>query len=141
MSSNLAAQAVLLDIDGVLHVGEEPIAGASAALAQLRELGVGVRLVTNTTSKSRRQIVEQLRRLGFEIDTHEVLTPAALAVRHCQQRGHRRVKLLVAEALREDLAELESDGLESAAGAGGVDAVVLGDLGDGFTAEGAHAAF
>jgi HAD superfamily hydrolase (TIGR01458 family) len=140
MSSNLAAQAVLLDIDGVLHVGEEPIAGASAALAQLRELGVGVRLVTNTTSKSRRRIVEQLRRLGFEIDAHEVLTPAALAVRHCQQRGHRRVQLLVGEALREDLAELESGELESAA-SGGVDAVVLGDLGEGFTAEVLNAAF
>jgi HAD superfamily hydrolase (TIGR01458 family) len=135
MSSNIAARAVLLDIDGVLHVGEEPIAGAPAALAQLRELGVGVRLVTNTTSKSRAQIVAQLRGLGFEIETHEVLTPAALAVRHCQERGHRRVQLLVGEALREDLAELP------AANGGRVDAVVLGDLGDGFTAEVLNAAF
>jgi HAD superfamily hydrolase (TIGR01458 family) len=120
--------AVLLDIDGVLHVGEEVIEGAIEALSALREIALGVRLLTNTTSKSRREIVAQLRRLGFDVDTEEVLTPAALAVRHCRERGHHRVKLLVAEALREDLAELTP-----AAEGERVDAVVLGDLGDGFT--------
>lgn len=130
------APAVLLDIDGVLYVGDEPIAGAIAALAELRELSAGIRLVTNTTSKSRRQIVDHLQELGFDVDRHEVLTPAALAVRHCHERGHRSVKLLVAEALREDLAELEQ-----APQGQPVDAVVLGDLGDGFTAEILNEAF
>jgi HAD superfamily hydrolase (TIGR01458 family) len=130
------APAVLLDIDGVLHVGEQPIDGAIEALAELQRVSAGVRLVTNTTSKSRGQIVEQLRRLGFEVAREEVLTPAALAVRHCRERGYRSVKLLVAEALREDLAELAS-----VSGGGPVDAVVLGDLGAGFTAEVLNDAF
>src|SRR5437660_12392062 len=130
------APAVLLDIDGVLHVGEEPIEGAIEALVELRELGAGLRLVTNTTSKSRRQIVEQLQRLGFDVSVNEVLTPAALAVRHCRERGYLSVRLLVGEGLREDLADL----VEAPAGAT-VDAVVLGDLGDGFTAEALNGAF
>lgn len=130
------APAVLLDIDGVLHVGEQPIDGAIEALAQLQRVSAGVRLVTNTTSKSRGQIVEQLRRLGFEVAWEEVLTPAALAVRHCRERGYRSVKLLVAEALREDLAELAS-----VSGGGPVDAIILGDLGAGFTAEVLNDAF
>ena len=45
---------VLLDIDGVLYVGDEPIEGAHQALLELRELSAGVRLLTNTTSRSRR---------------------------------------------------------------------------------------
>ncbi|HEY4278441.1 MAG TPA: TIGR01458 family HAD-type hydrolase [Conexibacter sp.] len=121
--------AVLLDIDGVLYVGDEPIAGAHAALAALRELSGGrLRLVTNTTSKSRAEIVAHLRALGFEATHEEVLTPAATAVALCRTRGHERVALLVADALREDLAEL---GAEAAAGER-ADAVVLGDLGAGF---------
>ena len=128
--------AVLLDIDGVLYVGDEPVAGAIAALAELRELSAGIRLLTNTTSGSRREIVDHLQRLGFDVDRSEVLTPAALAVRHCRQREYRSVKLLVQEALHEDLAELAE-----AAGGGAVDAVVLGDLGDGFTAEVLNEAF
>jgi HAD superfamily hydrolase (TIGR01458 family) len=130
------APAVLLDIDGVLHVGEQPVEGAIDALAELRRLSAGVRLVTNTTSKSRGQIVDQLRRLGFSVSKEEVLTPAALAVRFCRERGYRAVKLLVAEALREDLAELVE-----VSGGGAVDAIVLGDLGAGFTAEVLNDAF
>jgi len=130
------AVAVLLDIDGVLYVGNEPIAGAITALADLRRLSTGVRLVTNTTSKSRREIFEHLRALGFEVDEREVLTPAALALRHCRERGHRSVRLLVADALLEDL-----DGLAQAPSGQQVDAIVLGDLGDGFTGEVLNEAF
>jgi HAD superfamily hydrolase (TIGR01458 family) len=136
MLAESVAPAVLLDIDGVLYVGDEPIAGAIAALAELRELGAGIRLVTNTTSKSRRQIVDHLQQLGFSAAGHEVLTPAALAVRYCRERGHRSVKLLVADALREDLLELAP-----ARSADAVDAIVLGDLGNGFTAEVLNEAF
>jgi HAD superfamily hydrolase (TIGR01458 family) len=136
MTGTSAASAVLLDIDGVLHVGDDPIEGAIRALAELRSLSAGVRLVTNTTSKSRGQIVDQLRRLGFELSEHEVLTPAALAVRHCRERGYRAVRLLVGDALRGDLEELHE-----APGDGAADAIVLGDLGDGFNAQVLNEAF
>ena len=46
---------VLLDIDGVLYVGDEPIEDAHEALSALREQSAGGRLVTNTTSRSRRE--------------------------------------------------------------------------------------
>lgn len=128
--------ALLLDIDGVLHVGEEPVPGATEALARLRDLAGGVRLVTNTTSKSRRAIVDQLRGLGFELTEEEVLTPAALALAHCRNRGYERVSLMVSESLREDLGELRA-----VAGDEPAEAIVLGDLGSGFTAEVLNSAF
>lgn len=121
---------VLLDIDGVLYVGDEPIEGAHDALAQLRELGAGLRLVTNTTSRSRKQVAEHLRELSFEISIEEVLTPAAMAVAHCEECGHESVELIVSDGLREDLAKFDG----SAAGET-VDAVILGDVGAKFDAE------
>jgi HAD superfamily hydrolase (TIGR01458 family) len=136
MLSDPATQAVLLDIDGVLHVGDEVIDGAPQALEELRECSAGVRLVTNTTSKSRRLIVEQLQGLGFDVSARDVLTPAALAVRHCRERGHRSVLLLVGESLREDLVELPP-----AAAGQHADAVVLGDLGEDFDAKVLNDAF
>jgi HAD superfamily hydrolase (TIGR01458 family) len=119
--------ALLIDIDGVLHVGPEPIEGAREALAQLRGRGIPFRLVTNTTSRSRRLIVERLVAMGFDVEQREVLTPATLAVRHCRERGYVRVALHVAEALQEDLQEL------APAQEGDVQAVILGDLGQDFT--------
>ncbi len=127
---------VLLDLDGVLYVGDEPIEGAHRALSELRELSAGVRLITNTTSRSRRAVYQHLRAMGFEVAVEEVLTPAAMAERHCRERGYRSVSLLVSEGLREDLA-----GLESAAPGSRPDAVVLGDLGDGFTPDVLNGAF
>jgi|ERR1035441_5478079 HAD superfamily hydrolase (TIGR01458 family) len=127
---------VLLDIDGVLYVGEQPIEGAHDALPVLRELSAGVRLLTNTTSRSRREVLEHLLELGFEVTLEEVLTPAAMAVRHCRQQGYRSVAALVSEGLREDLAALAPVALGS-----DTDAIVLGDLGDGFTAQVLNGAF
>jgi phospholysine phosphohistidine inorganic pyrophosphate phosphatase len=121
---------ILLDIDGVLYVGDEPIAGAHDALGELRELGAGMRLVTNTTSRSRRQVCEHLHELGFEVAVEEVLTPAAMAVAYCDERGYQSVELIVSDGLREDLTELGAP-----ASGGPADAVILGDVGAKFDAE------
>jgi phospholysine phosphohistidine inorganic pyrophosphate phosphatase len=119
---------ILLDIDGVLYVGDEPIEGAIEAFSQLRRWPAGLRLVTNTTSRSRAQIVEHLRALSFDVDPGEVLTPATMAVRYCRKQGFASVATLVGAALVEDLVELHPVPLDS-----NPEAIVLGDLGDGFT--------
>jgi HAD superfamily hydrolase (TIGR01458 family) len=119
------ARAVLLDLDGVLYVEDEPIAGAVDAVRRLREAGLDLRLVTNTTSRPRRMLVDRLERLGFDVAAGDLVTPAALAVRHCLHQGRRRVALVMNETVKEDFAELE----EVAAGA---EAVIVGDLGSAF---------
>jgi ribonucleotide monophosphatase NagD (HAD superfamily) len=106
MSAERFPFGLLLDIDGVLYVGGETIDGAHAAFAELRERSAGLRLVTNTTSRSRRDVLEHLLALGFDVALEEVLTPAAMAVSHCRERGYESVALLVSERLREDLAPL-----------------------------------
>lgn len=121
---------VLLDLDGVLYVEEDPIPGAVEAVEALRSGGLRVRFVTNTTSRSRAQVAARLARLGFTLPAESVLTPASLAVRRCGVVGHKRVRLLVAPALREDLA-----GLAEVKPGEQPDAIILGDLGEGFTYE------
>jgi HAD superfamily hydrolase (TIGR01458 family) len=116
---------VLLDLDGVLYVEDEPIAGAPEAVATLRDAGLSLRFVTNTTASPRRRILERLERLGFAVEPAELATPAALAVRHCLDAGHRRVALVMNEDVKEDFAALE----EVSRGAG---AVIVGDLGSAF---------
>jgi HAD superfamily hydrolase (TIGR01458 family) len=121
---------LLLDIDGVLFVGDEPIEGAHRAFGELRELSADVRLMTNTTSRSRRAVREHLLSLGFDVSLEEVLTPAAMAERYCREREYESVTVLVSDELLEDLTALESTPLGPS-----TDAVVMGDLGDGFTPE------
>lgn len=119
---------ILLDIDGVLYVGDTPVDGAIDALARLRAGAHGVALVTNTTSRPRRVIGEHLRTLGFPVADEDIHTPATIAVAHARERGYRRVGLVVGDALLEDLEGLPAAPLDG----GPVDAVVLGELGDAF---------
>ncbi len=116
---------LLVDLDGVLYVEDEPIPGAVGAVGELRERQLGLRFVTNTTARSKRQTLERLGRLGFDVGKDELVTPAALARRHCDEAGHRRVALVMNEDVKEDF-----EGLTEAADA--ADAVIMGDLGEAF---------
>ncbi|HVP74862.1 MAG TPA: TIGR01458 family HAD-type hydrolase [Gaiellaceae bacterium] len=108
--------AILLDVDGVMHVSGDPIPGAAEALGRLRRDGHRLRFVTNTTIRSRAQLAEQLRSQGVEVEDDEVQTAAGAAVRAL--RG-KRVLALTMHALVADLEGLELVG-ENA------DAVLIG---------------
>ncbi|MGH2988572.1 MAG: TIGR01458 family HAD-type hydrolase [Solirubrobacterales bacterium] len=125
---------LLLDLDGVLYVGDDVVEGAQEAVAALRETGLGLRFVTNTTERSRAQTLEKLERLGFELAAEELVTPAALARRHCIDAGHRTVALIMNEAVKRDFEGLEEVGERP-------DAVIMGDLGEAFGFEILNRAF
>jgi HAD superfamily hydrolase (TIGR01458 family) len=108
--------AILLDIDGVLHVSGEPIPGAADAVARLRANGHRLRFVTNTTTRSKARLAEELRVYGIELEDDEVQTAADAAVRAL--RG-KRVLALTMHALVHDLEGLELVGE-------GADAVLIG---------------
>jgi HAD superfamily hydrolase (TIGR01458 family) len=108
--------AILLDVDGVLHVSGEPIPGAGDAVRQLRRDGHRLRFVTNTTTRSREQLAGDLRRIGVEVDESEVQTAAAAAA---QLLKGKRVLALTLHAIVRDLAGIQLVGE-------GVDAVLVG---------------
>jgi phospholysine phosphohistidine inorganic pyrophosphate phosphatase len=128
--------AVLLDLDGVLYVEDQAVPGAVEAVQRLRAMELGLRFVTNTTTRTRGATLERLERLGFQVGSDELLTPVVLARELCRERGHRRVALLVAPGT-----EVDFEGLEPVAGDSGGDAVVVGDLGDGWTYAALNRAF
>ena len=122
---------LLIDLDGTLYVGGEPIPGCREALAKLRSSGLLLRFVTNTTRKPRRDVLRELKRMGFEAEEAEIFTPARAAA--LMLRG-RRCYPLVADPLLEDLEGMVPDE-ESP------EYVLVGDLGEGFTYTRLNAAF
>jgi HAD superfamily hydrolase (TIGR01458 family) len=124
-------RAVLLDLSGVVHVGDRPLPGALAAVARLRAAGLPLGFVTNTSRNPKRAVLDRLRRLDLTVDEAEVFTPAEAA--RAWLAGHRRTPhLLVAPALAS-----EFDGLAEHPDI----AVVVGDAGRDFTYERLNAAF
>ena len=66
--------AILLDVDGVLHVSGAPIPGAVEAVARLRTVGHRLRFVTNNSTRSRAALAEELRAMGFALEDDELQT-------------------------------------------------------------------
>ena len=104
--------AILLDIDGVLHVSGEPIRHAPEAVRQLRENGHRLRFVTNNTTHSRRSLAAELRELGFDLDDDELQTTALAAARTL---AGRRVLALTMAAVLEDLDSVQLVGEDAEA--------------------------
>ena len=105
--------AILLDIDGVLHVSGEAIAGAGEAVRALREEGHRLRFVTNNTTRAREPLAAQLRGLGVDVDAEEISTTPLAAARLL---AGRRVLALTMADVRADLAtgvELVEDGAQA----------------------------
>lgn len=113
--------AILLDVDGVLHVSGEPIPGTAEAVDRLRVAGHRLRFVTNATTRSRAQLADDLRGLGIEVDNDEVQTTADAAVRALKGK---RVLALTMHALVGDLEGIELVGE-------GADAVLIGGADEG----------
>lgn len=102
-----AVRAVLIDIDGVLTVSWEPIPGAVEALRHIREAGLGIALVTNTTSRTRASIAATLAGAGFPVDAADILTAPAVTTAYLAEH-HRdaRCALLNSGDIREDLEDV-----------------------------------
>ncbi|MCL3863136.1 HAD-IIA family hydrolase [Actinotalea sp. K2] len=124
-------RALLVDIDGVLVVSWQALPGAVDALRALRSAHVPLRLLTNTTSRTREQITQALRRAGFEIASDEVITVTAAAAEHLT-RHHPGARCLFLNSGEggSDLAALADVVLVGPeASPGNVDVVLLGGAG------------
>jgi HAD superfamily hydrolase (TIGR01458 family) len=126
---------LLVDIEGVLSVAWEPVPGAVDALAGLRQRGVPLRLVTNTTSRTRRGVADSLVGAGFDIETDEIVSaPAATGAYLRRSHPGARCFLVNHGDLSEDLEGItlvEAD----------AEVVVLGGAGPEFDHERLNRAF
>ena len=93
--------AILLDIDGVLHVSGDPIPGAADAVRALRADGHRLRFVTNNTTRARARLARELQGIGIELDEDEVSTTPIAAGKLLEGM---RVLALTMASVREDLA-------------------------------------
>jgi HAD superfamily hydrolase (TIGR01458 family) len=120
---------VLLDLGGVVFVGDKALPGAIDAVDKLRRAGLRVRFLTNTTRQPVRTLVAKLSGLGLHVDPDEVLTPARAAR---TLLAGKVPHLLVHPDLLEDF---------DSCPAGKADVVIIGDASDGFSYASLNAAF
>lgn len=123
-------KALLIDLAGVLHVGDRLIPGSVEALAELREAGLRLVFLTNTTRTPRSTLVAKMQALGLDVRDDELLTAPGATLNLVRSRGLHPL-WIVHPDLREEV------GPDAAA----PDALVLGDAGAYFDYAALNAAF
>jgi HAD superfamily hydrolase (TIGR01457 family) len=99
-----AYRAFLLDLDGVVYRGREPVPDAAESLARLRSGGRRVVYLTNNSARTPVQIAEKLREVGVEADPDQVVTSAqALASLLTGRDGERTAFVIGEDGVREAL--------------------------------------
>jgi glycerol-1-phosphatase len=116
--------AFLLDLDGVLFLGDEAAPGAREALARLRAADKRLAFVTNNSSRSPRDLAERLVGLGMHAQPAEVETSALTTATALASRGLQTAFVICESGVQEALEDrgIEVVGAESSR----VDAVVVG---------------
>jgi HAD superfamily hydrolase (TIGR01450 family) len=71
--------AVLLDLDGVVYVGEHAVPGAVEVIESIRHRGTAVAFVTNNASRTPSDVAAHLTRLGVAARASDVVTSAQAA--------------------------------------------------------------
>ncbi|MDO9550415.1 MAG: TIGR01458 family HAD-type hydrolase [Methanoregula sp.] len=126
----------LIDLDGVLYVGDHPVAGAQAAIEYLNRKDYTFRFVSNTTQKCRKTIAGRLSAMGFEIPEEYIFTPPLAAVAHMKKTGKLHCCLLTTGDVDRDFAQVcaQDTNIKN-------DYVVVGDAGNTITYDRLNTAF
>jgi HAD superfamily hydrolase (TIGR01458 family) len=126
---------VLLDLDGVLTVSGKALDGARDTLAWLRRSEMPFRVLTNTTSMTRRALLSQLDETGLAIGDDELMTAATATAAYLREHHAGASCFLITKT---DLSE-DFEGI--AITEGGADVVVIGGAEEGFTYDKLNRAF
>lgn len=117
---------LLIDLDGVLYVGGEPVTGAVKIINQFEAIGMPHCYLTNTTTKSVAALGKKLQDMGFDINPGEILSAPEAAKVYLENKGRPVCKLLVNDEVLDDFRDFKQSDTDARA-------VVIGDIGNAWT--------
>ncbi len=78
----MGIEAVVFDMDGVIHRGKRAIPGAKEAVRELREAGKEIFFLTNNGSRTRKHFAERLASFGINVPLERVYCTSYGAARY-----------------------------------------------------------
>ncbi len=100
---------LLIDLDGVIYVENQLIAGARETIDFLKKKDIPYRFMTNTTVKSVGNLHQKLLDLGIPADKDEIISPPRIAAQFLRQQGYPTCFKVLLDEAKEDFSEFEED--------------------------------
>ena len=114
--------AFLLDLDGVVYLGDELLPGSKEALIRLRETGKEVRFLTNDPRPTREQLRRHLIGMGVEAGLEEVVTSGWATANYLAQEDVRSAYVIGSRGLASEIGAVGVEVIDR----GPCEAVVVG---------------
>ncbi len=112
----------LLDLDGVLYVGDRVIEGVREALDSLRR-HYPCRFITNTSTQSLESLHGKLSAMGFSVAREEIISAPQAVILYLKSQGTPVCHLLLADDVRRDFSCFPQSDRRA-------EFVVVGDIGE-----------
>ena len=119
-------EGIIFDVDGVLEFQGEVYPGAVELLDSLRSKGVVIRVVTNSTLKSRKSCTDKLQKNCFTISEEEIITASFATAQYLETLNPRSCWVMLKGEGREEFRNFNQDSENP-------EYIVLGDLRDKFS--------
>jgi len=119
--------ALLLDLDGTIFQGHTLIPGVLETLLFLQNAQIPYRFITNATRMTNKKLVLMMEDMGISVSSDDIFAAPHAAAIYCQNRGYKKILLAVPDReMEEDFSNFQLVDCDP-------DAIVLGDMGAGFT--------
>ena len=123
MSGMSEIRGLILDMDGVLYIGDNVVPGARETLRMLRAKNIPFRFITNTSTRPPEELQRKMAALGFDASLAEIFSAVSATCRYLEQQGRPRCHLVVGDAVKACFAQFPGD-------ASNPEFVVIGDIGE-----------
>lgn len=107
----------LIDLDGVVYIGEKPISGSIETLLILKDLGKNLIFLTNDPRGSVNDYSNKLNKFGFPAKPRDIITSSIAIAHYIKSRHkdirHRKAYVVGSKALKDEIKRI---GLELVSG-------------------------
>ena len=87
----------LIDMDGVIYKGNEPIPGAVKFINTLRENGYPFLFLTNNSQRTSRDVCYKLRKIGFNVTDEDIFTCGMATAQYLASRKENGTAYVIGE--------------------------------------------
>lgn len=126
MSVSGRPKGLLLDMDGVIYVGDRPIEGANETIGWLRSHGIPFQFTTNTTTLSTSSLVAKMQKLGLPLQERDIFGVNSTAVAYLEKLGSPSCHFVLTDDALTDFKSFRTDNSNP-------EVVVLGDIGESWS--------